>query len=173
MYYYASYISGQASLIKFSLWPTVVAFTYTYSRVVASLVGQLNKFIGQIWYYRVSQKKGYISNFKVAVSGEPFVPGGCPFQKLMYSWVHQSLKRTSFQDKCFLRKSHLEILKCKLFLGHPVRLVTSYQDYRLPLYLLLHKMSHVISDVLQCNAVSQVTLIHMTHVCGHFGVELT
>ena len=30
-------------------------------------------------------KKVTSQNFKVALSGEPFVPGGCPFQKLMYS----------------------------------------------------------------------------------------
>ena len=31
------------------------------------------------------KKKVTSQNFKVALSGEPFVPGGCPFQKLMYS----------------------------------------------------------------------------------------
>ena len=53
-------------------------------------------------------------------SCEPLVPGGCPSQDLVYSWVDQVLRRTTPWDQWFTRKLHIKFWKRRFFLDNPL-----------------------------------------------------
>ena len=52
---------------------------------------------------------------------EGLVLGGCPFHSLMYSWVHQTVKRTASWDKSFMFKIKNPFLASLVFFGTPFR----------------------------------------------------
>ena len=53
-------------------------------------------------------------------SRERVVTGVCPFQNLVYSWVHQVQKRTAPCYYLFPLKQHLNLLKKRFLLLHPL-----------------------------------------------------
>ena len=81
------------------------------------------------WWSRLDHKlrqiKGYskkppFSKFDVLIVREPLVPGGCPSQDLVYSWVHQVLRRTVSWDQWFTRKLYFKFSKRRVFFNNPL-----------------------------------------------------
>ena len=65
-------------------------------------------------------KKTPFWKFDMWFSCEPLVPGGCPSQDLVYSWVDQVLRRTTPWDQRFKRKLHIKFWKRRFFLDNPL-----------------------------------------------------
>ena len=57
---------------------------------------------------------------------EPLVPEGCPSQDLMYSLVHQVLRRTASWDQQFTSKLHIKFWKMRVFLDNPLYYIYIY-----------------------------------------------
>ena len=71
------------------------------------------------WHFVVIWKLSP-SKCSVAFEQELFVLGGCPFHSLMYSWVHQTVKRTASYDNPFMFKEHFRFLEVTFFFSHPL-----------------------------------------------------
>ena len=75
-----------------------------------------------LWFINkgLSKKNPHFSKFDVQFSLAPLVPKGCPSQDLMYSLVHQVLRRTASWDQQFTSKLHIKFWKMRFFLDNPL-----------------------------------------------------